>query len=54
MDQKQMVFLSAYANNNPKSDYHWMVDATYDECVKRKKPEIYQKGYTQAKASCGY
>jgi hypothetical protein len=30
-----MIFLSAFAGNNPKSDYHWQCDACYDECVSR-------------------
>ncbi len=30
-------WLSAYANNNPKSDYHWKVDCCYDECKARNK-----------------
>jgi hypothetical protein len=35
------IWLSAYANNNPRSDYHWHADACYDECQRREKPEIY-------------
>lgn len=35
------IWLSAYANNNPRSDYHWQCDACYDECVKRDKVNIY-------------
>ena len=37
------IWLSAYANNNPGSDYHWKCDMTYDECKRRNKPEIYAK-----------
>lgn len=38
----QYIWLSAYASNNPRSAYHWMCDATYDECKKRGKvDEIY-------------
>ena len=46
--QKQcedFIWLSAYANNNPRSDYHWQCDACYDECQKRGKLEIYQRAY---------
>jgi len=32
---EDMIWLSAYANNNPRSDYHWMVDATYGEALAR-------------------
>ena len=39
------IWLSAYANNNPRSDYHWHVDACYDECEKRGKGSIYEKAY---------
>lgn len=49
---EQMIWLSAFASNNPSSDYHWQVDAIYDECQKRNKPEIYDFGYERARASC--
>lgn len=43
---KRYIWLSAYANNNPRSDFHWMVDSCYDECKRRGKiNEIYQKAY---------
>ena len=42
------IWLSAYAANNPRSDYHWHVDALYVECNRRSKPEIYQRGYSAA------
>ena len=41
----QMIWLSAYAANNPRSDYHWQCDATYDECRRRKKPKIYTQAH---------
>jgi hypothetical protein len=44
---KSKIWLSAYANNNPRSDYHWHVDACYDECAKRTKPEIYKSAYEE-------
>lgn len=53
-EAEQMIWLSAFANNNPRSDYHWMSDSIYDECQTRKKPEIYQAGFEGAKTSCGY
>ena len=42
---EQMIWLSAYANNNPRSDYHWQVDAVYDECQRRGKPGIYNDAH---------
>jgi hypothetical protein len=46
MDEtKQKIWLSAYANNNPRSDYHWQVDVCYDELVKR---DGNDSGYTKA------
>jgi len=44
---KNMIWLSAYANNNPRSDYHWQCDACYDEGKRRNKPEIYKKAYKE-------
>jgi len=51
---EQMVWLSAFANNNPRSDFHWQVDAIYDECQKREKPEIYTRAFDRAKRACGF
>jgi hypothetical protein len=42
---KHLIWLSSYAGNNPRSDYHWQCDACYDECQSRGKPEIYTKAY---------
>ena len=45
---KQMIWLSAYANNNPRSVYQYYPIWHYlccDECQQRGKPEIYQKAY---------
>jgi len=39
------IWLSAYAENNPRSDYHWMCDACYDECKRRGKSEIYSQAH---------
>ena len=43
-----LIWLSAYANNNPRSDYHWMADACYDEAARRGKPELYKQAYDAA------
>lgn len=34
-ETEQKIWLSAYASNNPKSDYHWRVDVCYDEWMDR-------------------
>ena len=39
------IWFSTYANNNPRSDFHWQADACWDECEKRKKPNIYKQAY---------
>jgi hypothetical protein len=39
------IWLSAYATNNPRSDYHWMCDACYDEAARREKTWIYDKAW---------
>ncbi len=43
----QMIWLSAYANNNPRSDYHWQCNACYDECMVRNKENIYKRAYNK-------
>lgn len=45
------LWLSAYADNNPRSDYHWQVDACYDECAKRGKAVIYENAHKAFVAS---
>jgi hypothetical protein len=42
------IWLSAYANNNPRSDYHWQADACHDEAAARLKPELYRQAYDNA------
>ena len=49
---EQKIWLSAYASNNPRSDYHWQADACYDEAVRRGKPEIYKQAYDHNVAGC--
>lgn len=46
-ETKRMIWLSAYANNNPRSCYHWMCDATYDEWKKRNKIDQYKKAHSE-------
>ena len=42
------IWLSAYARNNPRSDYHWHADACYKEAQARGKPELYQRAWERA------
>ncbi len=42
---EKQIWLSAYAANNHRSDYHWQCDATYDEAKRRGKPEIYSAAH---------
>jgi hypothetical protein len=45
-ETRQMIFLSAHASNNPRSDYHWQCDACYDVWTdNRKNPDGYKKAY---------
>jgi hypothetical protein len=53
-EAEQMVWLSAYAANNPRSAYHWKCDQTYDEAKRREKPWLYQKGWNNAYESAGH
>jgi hypothetical protein len=45
---KDKIWLSAYANNNPRSDYHWQADACYDEAERRGKPQLYKRAWCAA------
>lgn len=50
MAAKDYIWLSALANNNPHSKYHWMCDAVYDECKRRGKTHIYTEEHAKAVA----
>jgi hypothetical protein len=45
---EKSIWLSAYASNNRKSDYHWHADACYDEAQRRGKPDLYRRAWAQA------
>lgn len=46
-----MIYQAARCNNNPRADWHWMVDACYDEAKKRDdKASIYCKAYNRCYA----
>jgi hypothetical protein len=52
---KQMIWFSAYANNNPISCYHWQCDFTYNEWQRRKGDTgQYALAHKQVMAECGY
>lgn len=42
-----MVYQSALCNNNPRADWHWMVDACYDESMRRTDTTIYERAHNQ-------
>ena len=44
------IWLSAFASNNPRSDYHWHCDACYDECQRRGRGDIYTTAHAKASA----
>jgi len=48
---EKYIWLSAYAANNPRSDYHFLCDAGYAECTKRSKGDIYERAHKQASGS---
>lgn len=46
-ETKSMIYLSSYAANNARSDYHWMCDACYDAWTDRDDKAGYQKAYDE-------
>jgi hypothetical protein len=49
-----MIYMSAFAANNPRSCYHWQCDACYDECKRRKREDIYSEAHKGMMRSQGY
>jgi len=47
-ETESKIWLSAYAANNPRSDYHWQCDACYDEWSKRDDVEGYEIAWKRA------
>jgi hypothetical protein len=45
---EQFAWLSAYAANNRRSDYHWQDKACQDEATRRSQPELYDKARRRA------
>lgn len=48
---EERIWLSAYANNNPRSDYHWQADACYDEAKRRGEIDLYHRAWVKASRS---
>ena len=48
------IWLSAFANNNPRAPAHKEADAASDEAKRRGKPWLYQRAWNAAYRSCGY
>jgi hypothetical protein len=46
----ECIWLSAYASNNPRSDYHWQADACYEEAERRGDPDLYGAAHRKASA----
>lgn len=49
-EAKDLIWLSAYAANNRRSDYHWQAYACYHEAQRRGKPELYKRAHQRASA----
>lgn len=50
---EERIWLSAFANNNPRSDYHWQADACHTEAERRGNPELYNEAWRKAARSAG-
>jgi hypothetical protein len=47
-ETEQVIWLSAFAGNNPRSDYHWHVSACYREWDRRGKEDQYTVAFNAA------
>lgn len=45
---EQQIWLSAFANNNPRAPAHAEADAAYDETKRRGKPRLYNRAWEKA------
>lgn len=45
---EEYIWLSAYASNNPRSDYHWKCDACYAEAIRRGNVDLYKQAWEKA------
>lgn len=46
-ETKMKIWLSAFANNNPKAPAHWQVDLCYDEWGKRGDDKSYSCAHAE-------
>lgn len=47
----QVIYQAARCHNNARADWHWMVDACYDEATRRSADgDIYRKAYDRCYA----
>lgn len=46
-EMKKIIWLSAWASNNPRSDYHWQVDLLHDVGKKRFGDQLYRKAHAE-------
>jgi hypothetical protein len=51
---EQQIWLSAFANNNPRAPAHKEADNAYDEAIRRGKPWLYSRAHNNAVLSCGH
>jgi len=49
----EAIYWSAWANNNPTSDYHYQATVFYYDAQRRGNPGLYQQAFEQAKANAG-
>lgn len=47
-----MIYQAARCSNNPRADWHWMVDACYDETKRRDDKSIYSRAYDACYMEC--
>ena len=53
-ETKSNIWLSAYASNNPRSDYHWQCDLMYSEWERRGKMEKYGEAHKEVRKAEGF
>ena len=51
---ERQIWLSAFANNNPRAPAHAEADAAYDEAKRRGKSWLYQRAWNRTAASQGF
>ena len=44
-EAERYIWLSAFAANNPRSDFHWKCDMTFAEARRRGKEKIYERAH---------